>query len=394
MELNEKEKELLTAIETKMAETMKGVASIDEVKSLQKKLNELNNTELIEKINKRIDSVEVMLKEQATKKSEKPIIDQIKEALHTDAIRMELKNGRSVSLELKAASDMSFSGTSSGQAGRVEFAPGIGFDPLRGLMLANIIPEYPTDANAVFYIDALNEQGAPAFVTDATAAPQKSWTITQLTAAVKDVAVYAAYSSNMVDDIDNFASQINQRLMNELMVKYDEKLYSGNQNTNPEEFNGLSYYAQVFSVADNSLKTASPNLRDVLNAACAKVEAVGGKPNFVLLNPIDFRALKNTKLTTGEYALPWDISPVLMVDGLMVIANSGIAKDNFLVGDSTKGEQHIRQSLSLVIDPYTLSTKRAVRVTLAKRAAFFVRSGDAKLFVKGTISAAKTALTA
>lgn len=394
MELNEKEKELLTAIETKMAETMKGVASIDEVKSLQKKLNELNNTELIEKINKRIDSVEVMLKEQATKKSEKPIIDQIKEALHTDAIRMELKNGRSVSLELKAASDMSFSGTSSGQAGRVEFAPGIGFDPLRGLMLANIIPEYPTDANAVFYIDALNEQGAPAFVTDATAAPQKSWTITQLTAAVKDVAVYAAYSSNMVDDIDNFASQINQRLMNELMVKYDEKLYSGNQSTNPEEFNGLSYYAQVFSVADNSLKTASPNLRDVLNAACAKVEAVGGKPNFVLLNPIDFRALKNTKLTTGEYALPWDISPVLMVDGLMVIANSGIAKDNFLVGDSTKGEQHIRQSLSLVIDPYTLSTKRAVRVTLAKRAAFFVRSGDAKLFVKGTISAAKTALTA
>ena len=392
MELNEKEKELLSAIEQKMSDSVKTLAERAE---LEKQINEVKS--LIEQkdvtgLQKRIDELEVMLNEKKGK-SEMTIKEQVLNMLSTDEVRNELKKGRSVSLELKAASDMSFAGTSSGQPGRVQFAPGIGFDLLRGLMLANIIPEYPTEANAVFYIDGTSAQGNPAFIGDDDTAPQKSWTITQNTAPVKDVAVYAAYSQNMVDDIDNFASQINQRLFNELMVKYDEKLYNGATGTYPDEFNGLTYYAQTFSIVDNSLKTTDPNLRDVLNAACAQVESNNGRPNFVLLNPIDYRALKNTKNTDGSYSLPWDLSPVLMVDGLMVIANPGVSAGNFLVGDSTKGEQHVRQSLSLVIDPYTLSTKRAIRVTLAKRAAFFVRTGDAKAFVKGSIATAITSLT-
>lgn len=48
----------------------------------------------------------------------------------------------------------------------------------------------------------------------------------------------------------------------------------------------------------------------------------------------------------------------------------------------------------LTIDPYTLSTKNAIRVTLTKRATLVVHAGDAYNFVKGVISTAKTALTA
>ena len=87
--------------------------------------------------------------------------------------------------------------------------------------------------------------------------------------------MYAAYSQDMIDDIDNFAAQINQRLINELMVVYDQKLYNGG---GTDEFYGLTQYAQDFAVADNSLKTTTPNLRDVLNAACAQVEANAGNP--------------------------------------------------------------------------------------------------------------------
>ncbi len=337
--------------------------------------------------------MEVILKDRKATTSDKSYKEQILEYLNTDAIRQDIKSGRPVNLELKAAVDMSITGTTTGQVGRIQYAPGINFDPLKGLMLANVIPEYPTQSNAVFYYDAVTPEGEPAFINDSETAPQKSWTLVQKTAPVKDVSVWAAYSQDMVDDIDNFASQINSRLFSELMEKYDEKLYNG-ASAGTDEFDGLTFYAAAFAVADASLKTTVPNLRDVLNAAYAQVAAAKGKPNFVLLNPIDFRALKNKKLTTGEYALPWDIAPVLLIDGLMVIANTAVTKDNFLVGDSTKGEQHIRQSIAMTIDPYTLSTKRAIRVTLAKRAAFLVRSGDASSFVKGTISAATTALTA
>jgi HK97 family phage major capsid protein len=393
MELNEKEKQLLEAIEKKMADKTKGFANAEEIKAQMAELKSLIEAKDFEGVQKRLDEIDIKLKEKKPEVSTKSIREQLLEHLNKDEVLNDIRKGRSVSLELKAATDMSFAGTSSGQAGRVEFAPNIGFDLLRGLMLANLLPEYPTNANAVFYLDATSPQGGAGFVKDDTAAPQRSWTISQQSAPVKDVAVYAAYSQDMIDDIDNFAAQINQRLMSELMVQYDQKLYNGDAGTNPEEFNGLTYYAQAFAVADNALQTTTPNLRDVLNAACAQVEANNGKPNFVLLNPIDYRALKNTKAADGHYVLPWDISPVLMVDGLYVIPNTGVSVGEFLVGDATKGEQHVRQSLNLMIDPYTLSTKRAVRVTLSKRAAFFVKSSDAKAFVKGNIAAAITALT-
>jgi len=393
MELNEKEKQLLEAIEQKMADKTKGFANAEEIQKQMAELKSLIEAKDLEGVQKRLDEIDIKLKEKKPEVSTKSIREQLLEHLNKDEVMNDIRKGRSVSLELKAATDMSFAETSSGKPGRIEFAQGIGFDLIRGLMLANLLPEFPTNGNAVYYIDATNVQGAPKFVKDNTVAPQESWTIAQKTASVKDVSVYAAYSQNMLDDIDNFSSQITNRLYEELLRKYDEKLYNGDETNHPEEFNGLYYYAQPFAVADNSLKSTTPNLRDVLNAACAQVEANAGKPNFVLLNPIDYRALKNTKTTEGHYVLPWDISPVLMVDGLYVIANPGIAKGNFLVGDRTKGEQHIRQDMQIVIDPYTLSTKRAIRVTLTKRAAFFVRTGDAKAFVAGSIAAAITDLT-
>jgi len=393
MELNEKEKQLLEAIEQKMADKTKGFANAEEIQKQMAELKSLIEAKDLEGVQKRLDEIDIKLKEKKPEVSTKSIREQLLEHLNKDEVMNDIRKGRSVSLELKAPTDMSLA-TSSGQAGRVEFAPTIGFDLLRGLMLANLLPEYPTNANAVFYLDATSPEGGAGFVRDNAEAPQLSWTISQQSAPVKDVAVYAAYSQDMIDDIDNFAAQINQRLINELMVVYDQKLYNGYAPNHPEEFNGLTYYAKPFEVKDNSLKTTAPNLRDVLNAACAQVEANAGKPNFVLLNPIDYRALKNTKTTEGHYVLPWDISPVLMVDGLYVIANPGIAKGNFLVGDRTKGEQHIRQDMQIVIDPYTLSTKRAIRVTLTKRAAFFVRTGDAKAFVAGSIAAAINDLTA
>lgn len=400
MELNEKEMELVKTIEAKMAEKtselLKGVITkeqhdnaINDLKALIEKANS-------GKLQEQIDAVNIKLKEMEVKgvKGES-LHEQVMKQLHTDEVARAIRKGEIVTLELKAASDMSFSGTSSGNPGRIEFSQGIGFDLIRGLMLANLLPEFPTNGNAVYYIDATNVQGAPSFVNDSTVAPQESWTIAQKTASVKDVSVYAAYSQNMLDDIDNFGSQITNRLYEELLRKYDEKLYNGDETTYPQEFNGLSYYAQAFAVQDASLKTQSPNLRDVLNAAAAQIEYNNGQANFCLLNPVDWRALKNQKLGTSnaQYVMPWDMSPVLMADGLYVIANPGIAKGNFLVGDRTKGEQHIRQDMQIVIDPYTLSTKRAIRVTLTKRAAFFVRTGDAKAFVKGSISAAITALT-
>lgn len=395
MELNEKEKELLKTIEQKMAEQTNGFAKTEEIQKQMAELKSLIEAKDLEGVQKRLDEIDIKLKEKKPEVSTKSIREQLLEHLNKDEVMNDIRKGRSVSLELKDASDMSFSGTSSGKPGRIEFAQGIGFDLIRGLMLANLLPEFPTNGNAVYYIDATNVQGGPSFVNDSTAAPQESWTIAQKTASVKDVSVYAAYSQNMLDDIDNFGSQITNRLYEELLRKYDEKLYNGNETTHPEEFNGLYYYSQSFAVQDASLKTPSPNLRDVLNAAAAQIEYNKGQANFCLLNPVDWRALKNQKLGTSnaQYVMPWDMTPVLMADGLYVIANPGITKGNFLVGDRTKGEQHIRQDMQIVIDPYTLSTKRAIRVTLTKRAAFFVRTGDAKAFVSGSIAAAITALT-
>lgn len=81
----------------------------------------------------------------------------------------------------------------------------------------------------------------------------------------------------------------------------------------------------------------------------------------------------------------------VLSENLNILAMSDI-KTFCRLTDTTE-DGLLRQSLRLTIDPYTLSTKRAIRVTLTKRAAFFVRTGDAKAFVKGSIATAITALT-
>lgn len=391
MELNEKEKELLSAIEQKMAEAITG--SNEQVKELRAEIEAIKSKADNSELKERLDKMELTLKTADMRpKNTKSLNQQIIENL--EQYKSDIQKGNKVAFEIKAASDMSFAGTSSGQAGRVEYAQGLGFDLLRGVMLANLLPELPTSGNAVFYLDATNQQGGANTILDSDTAPQTSWTIAQNSAPIRDVSVYAAYSKDMADDIDNFGAYISQRLINEVMVKYDEKLYNGNTSTRPTDFNGLTYYAQTFAVADDALKTTTPNLRDVLNAAAAQVEANNGKANFCLLNPIDFRALKNSKGSDGHYLLPWDLSPVFMLDGFLVIPNSGVTKDNFLIGDSSKATQYVRNSLIVEVDPCSLSSSRAIKVIVTKRATLVVTAGDAKAFIKGVISTAKTALIA
>lgn len=393
MDLNEKEKVLLDTLESKLNEKASSYsAAVETVKAGLTEVREKDMKALETLLVKRMDELEALAK--AAKPAERlGLKEQVAKELGKDEVMRSIKSKQVVDLEFKEASDMSFAGTSSGQPGRIEFAPGIGFNLLNGIMLANLLPEYPCNSNTVYYIDATSPQGGPDFINDSETAPQWSATITQNAAPIKDVSVYSAYSNNMMDDIDNFSAYINDHLQQLLIRKYDEKLYNGAA-SGTDEFNGLTYYAQTFSLPDASLKTTSPNLRDVLNAACAQVENNKGKANFVLLNPIDFRALKNIKDTTGQYAMPWDLSPLMMIDGLAVIANPAVTNDNFLVGDFTKAAQYVRQSLRLTIDPYTFSTKNAIRVTLTKRATLIVHAGDAYNFVKGVISTAKTALTA
>lgn len=391
MELNEKEKELLTAIEQKISETINGNES--QMSALKSEIEALKSRVESSELKERLDRMELSMKSIGSRSiGSKSLNEQIREGLEQNMA--EIRKGSKVSFEVKAVSNMSFDGTSSGQAGRIEFAPGIGFDPLRGVMLANLLPELPTSGNAVFYMDAVNQQGGADSILDSAEAPQTSWTIAQNSSPIRDVSVYAAYSKDMADDIDNFGAYISQRLINEVAVKYDEKLYNGNTSIRQADFNGLTYYAQTFAVQDNSLKVASPNLRDVLNAAAAQVEANRGKANFCLLNPIDFRALKVSKASDAHYILPWDLSPVLMIDGFVVIANTGVPKDNFLIGDSTKATQYVRNSLIVEVDPYSLSSSRAIKVIVTKRATLVVPSANAGSFVKGVISTAKTALIA
>jgi len=118
-------------------------------------------------------------------------------------------------------------------------------------------------------------------------------------------------------------------------------------------------------------------------------------PNYIIMHPTDIAKLDLDKDTTGQYVFrPLTNSFGLQVSGIPVISNTGMAVDNFLVGDFTKSAVRFKEALNIVAgyenDDFT---KNFVTILAEARLVHRVKSNHYGAFVKGVFSTSKTALT-
>jgi len=360
--------------------------SIEEVKKLDKSAT---LQEQLDNLTKDLSAIKLGEGKSIESKS---LIQQIKEALTPEAIaKIQRKEKLVIPLEMKVDT-MSITTSNTGNVQRIEHNPNMVWTPESMPMLSEIIASVPTNANSIEIVEAYDELGAPIFHLEGNAGGQMSWKWRTKSFAVKDVGVWAKFSRNIMDDVDNFLGQIQNKLLLRLDKKVDEKLVFGDESGNPEEYNGLSTIATAFD--NRSITTYKPTERDVLETAAGQIAEYDFAANFAVMNPRDWNKLKVVKAGKDNAILQY-LDPPGTIAGLRVITSTRMTAGKFLVGDSSKCLQHIRLALELVLADQdgTNAQTRHITLVLTKRMAFEVSVNNYNAFVYGDFATAKTAMT-
>jgi len=397
MELNEKEKELLKTIEQKMAEQTNGFAKTEEIQKQMAELKSLIEAKDLEGVQKRLDEIDIKLKEKKPEVSTKSFDEQLKEKMMSSFD--DIKAGRTVNFEVggdirqKAAATMTIGTSVTGDVPRKVKLPDFFAPAGNGLWASGLIQEIPTTGNSVSITELYDEQGAPVFHDESHSSALMSWSWREKNFKVKDVSAYAKFSKNMLDDIDNFIMQLQNLLMNRIAIKMDAAMISGNETTYPEQFNGLATIATPWAAGGKV--TYKPNEKDVIEVAIGLSQSNNGYPNAIVINPSDLVNLKIAKAGKENAILQYPGFDGT-ISGLNTIVSNQITAGKFLVLDSNKAKLHVRTPYEITISNSANDgdfTKRLITVSITKRCTLVISANDYGSVVYGDFTTAKTALT-
>ena len=177
-------------------------------------------------------------------------------------------------------------------------------------------------------------EGDPAAQTQGSSKAQVDFDITMKDAAAQYIAGYVRISRQMLDDIPAMTSFLQSRLLEKYLIAEDAQLLSGS-GTAPN-LQGIT------GVATAATGAATVDVEQLVQAI-AQLESTNYSATGILVNPLDWAAIMNTKNTNAAYSLP--ASTVVTTDGSVSIAgiplykSTAIAVDKFLVGDWSMGAQ-------------------------------------------------------
>lgn len=231
---------------------------------------------------------------------------------------------------------------------------------------------------------------------EGAAKTQGDFDIVEKSCPVEKVTYFIKISREMLDDVDFIAAEIRLELVELIKLKADEQVLNGNGT--PPNLKGILSFAQSFDAGPLTDTVNSANNFDVIRAAIDQIERATPNgpfmPNYIVMNPSDIASMELTKDSEDRYLLPpfWTMGG-RMISGLPIVANIGMAVNNFLVGDFTKSNVRIREDIMIAMgyenDDFT---KNLVTVLGEMRLVHYIKSNHVKAFVTGDFTSAKADL--
>lgn len=264
--------------------------------------------------------------------------------------------------------------------------PGVVELPQRRLTVRDLITPGRMDGNTLEYVreTGFNNNAAP--VAETAAKPESDLQTELVTTSAKVIAHWMKASRQVLDDVAQLRSMIDNRLLYGLAYREEQQLLNGDGTG--QNLLGILPQATAFAApAGIAADTAIDTLRiAMLQAALAEFPATGH-----VLNPIDWAAIELTKDTSGQYIIgnpQGTIAPTLW--GLPVVATQSIAAGTFLTGAFRLGAQlfdrwDARIETGYVNDDFT---RNLVTILGEERLALAVYRPEA--FITGAIAPAAT----
>lgn len=249
-----------------------------------------------------------------------------------------------------------------------------------------------TNRPAIVIVQKVNPEGEAAFIGEGEVKPLIDFNLATTRIDAKKVADKIKVSTEMLDDIDFMAAEIENELKYQIDIKTDTALLTGDGVG--DNISGLDTFAGGYVLT--TIETDDPNNGDAIRAAIAQVRSLNFVANIAVLNPIDAANMELEKATDGHYIIPpFKSADGTMISGVRVIEDNGIPVGSLLVGDMTRFRVRIYKSFTVaygwVNDDFE---KNLVTVIGEQRLMSWVASNETGAFVYDTFANIKAAIDA
>jgi len=265
-----------------------------------------------------------------------------------------------------------------GDAVQTTRLPGILELPQRRLTVRDLLSQGRMDGSTLEYVKetGFNNNAAP--VAEAAAKPESDLQFDLVTTSAKVIAHWMKASRQILSDVSQLRSTIDQRLLYGLSYVEEQQLLNGSGTG--QNLHGIIPQATAYAAPITIAGATSIDMMRLamLQAALAEYPATGH-----VMNPIDWAFIETLKDSDGRYIIgnpQGSIAPTLW--GLPVVTTQAIAVDKFLTGAFKLGAQvfdrwDARVETGYVNDDFT---KNLVTILAEERLALAVYRPEAFIY--------------
>jgi HK97 family phage major capsid protein len=263
--------------------------------------------------------------------------------------------------------------------------------PQRPLRVRDLLPVVRVSTGTVEYPHQTARNNSAATVAEAALKPQSDIQFDLVSVPIRTIAHWALASRQILDDVPQLQSYVDNELMFGLAYVEDNQLLNGAGTGT--DLNGI--YTQATAFAAGSLVVASPTKLDALEAAVLQNNLANLPADGIVVHPSDWAGILMTKDSQGRYVFG---DPQSMAQprlwGIPIVASQAMAAGSFLVGNF-RGSATLYDRMSARVEISTEDSdnfrRNLVTVLAEERIGLAVKQPTG--FTKGTFAAAITDLT-
>ena len=249
------------------------------------------------------------------------------------------------------------------------------------------------------WIEETDEAGTPVMIGEAAPKTQISVLYVEKTQPVQKIAVYSKVSTELLADLPQLTSFIQNSMLKRVNVAIETQLFSG---TGVAPYiKGATEWAASFAAGSLANTIPYANEIDVIHAVANQVDLAFGTPNAIFVHPDTLNKIFGLKSTTGEPLykdyMDWSIGGMgrnLVVAGMQVIATPAVTSGTFVGGDMKVLNVLFRESLNIRLTPSGDDPiNNLMTLIVEARLVQFASRNDLGCLVEGDFTTAIAALT-